>query len=72
MAMLFWAKGVLWRRLEREQLKAWRKQTCETLDLGVKWPQWQTMPFEEQMAVDMRVVCPQEFKHMHLKQARMV
>ena len=31
----------------------------ETLDLDSKWPQWHTVLFEEQVAVDMRVVCPQ-------------
>ena len=32
---------------------------CETRDLGIKWPQWRTLPFEGQVAVDVRVVCPQ-------------
>ena len=27
---------------------------CETLDLGIKWPQWHTFTFEEQGQVDMR------------------
>ena len=30
------------------------------------------LPFEGQVAVDMRVVCPQDVKKMLLKQARMV
>ena len=45
---------------------------CETRDLGTQWPKWHTVPFEGQVAVDMRVVCPQDVKHMLLKQARMV
>ena len=27
---------------------------CETLDLGIKWPQWHAFTFEEQGQVDMR------------------
>ena len=45
---------------------------CETRDLGIKWPQWQTLLFERQVAVDMRVVCPQDVKKILLKHARMV
>ena len=44
----------------------------ETRDLGIKWPQWHTLLFEGQVAVDMRVVCPQDAKKMLLKRARMV
>ena len=36
--------------------------TCETRDLGIKWSQWHTLLFEEQVAVDMTVVCPQDVK----------
>ena len=43
----------------------------ETRVLGVKWPQWHTLLFEEQVAVDMWVVCPQDVKKMLLKQVRM-
>ena len=73
-------------RYTREQDRAWRKQIfevlwkqargrtgaamCETRDLGIQWGQWYTLLFEEQVAVDMRVVCPQELKTMLLKQAR--
>ena len=39
---------------------------------AIKWPQWYTFLFEAQVAVDMRVVCPQDVKHMLLKQAKMV
>ena len=38
---------------------------CETCDLGTKWPQWHTLLFEGQVAVDMRVVCPQDVKKVH-------
>ena len=38
----------------------------------IKWPHWHTLDFEGQVAVDMRVVFPQDEKHMLLKQARMV
>ena len=31
----------------------------ESSDLGIKWPRWDIMLFEEPVAVDMRVVCPQ-------------
>ena len=45
---------------------------CETRDLGVMWPQWHALLFEGQVAVDMRVVRPQDGKKMLLKHARMV
>ena len=35
---------------------------CETRGLGIKWPCWHTLPFEGQVAVDMRVVWPQDVK----------
>ena len=41
-------------------------------DLGIQWPQWNTLVFEGQVAVDMGGVCPQDVKKMLLKQARMV
>ena len=45
---------------------------CESRDLGIKWAQWHTFLFEGRVAADMRVVCPQDGKKMHLKQDRMV
>ena len=45
---------------------------CGTRDLGIHWPQWHTLLFEGQAAVDMRVVRWQDVKKMLLKQARMV
>ena len=44
----------------------------ETRDMGIKWPHCHTLFFEGQVAVDMRVACPQDVKKMLLKQARMV
>ena len=32
----------------------------ETRDLGINWRQWHTLMFEEQVKVDLRVVCPQD------------
>ena len=45
---------------------------CQTRDLGIKWPQRHTLLFEGQVAVDMRLVCPQNVKKMLLKQNTMV
>ena len=45
---------------------------CENRDLGIKWPYWHTLMFEGQVAVAMRVVCPQDAKNMLLRQARTV
>ena len=45
---------------------------CETRDLGIKWPQRHTLMFEDQVAVNMRVVCPRDVKKMLLKQTRVV
>ena len=44
----------------------------ETRALGIKWPQWHTLMFEEQVTVDTRVVCPQNVQQVLLKQARLV
>ena len=44
----------------------------ENRDMGIKWPHCHTLFFEGQVAVDMRVACPQDVKKMLLKQARMV
>ena len=44
---------------------------CEPRALDIRWPQWHTFVFEEQVAVDMRVVCMQDGKVMLLKQAWM-
>ena len=42
----------------------------ETRDLGVKWPQWHTLLFEDQGRVDMRVVCPRDVRKMLQKHVR--
>ena len=44
----------------------------ETRDLDIKWPQWHTLLFEGQVAVDMRVVCPRDVKKMLVKQVTRV
>ena len=44
----------------------------ETRDLGIKCQQGHTLLFEEQVAVDMIMVCPQDVGKMLLEQARMV
>ena len=33
---------------------------CETLDLGIKWPQWHTLMFSLEIKIDMRFVCPKD------------
>ena len=74
MATLFWAEGV-WRNGREQQMawrrqifdvQTWRQVMglagavlCETRDLGIKCPEWHTLMFEGQQAVDMRVSCPQ-------------
>ena len=44
----------------------------ETRDFDIKWSQWHTLLFEEQVVEDMRAVCPQDVKQVLLKRARMV
>ena len=44
----------------------------ETRDFGIKWPCWHTVIFEEQVALEMRVVCQQDVKNMLLRQAKTV
>ena len=41
---------------------------CETRDLGIERPQWRSLLFKEQVAVDMRVICPQDVKKTLQKQ----
>ena len=79
---LLWRKEVGWEDEDWKQIfevQTWRQlrglagaPMCETRDLGIKWPQWNTWLFEGQVAVYMRVVCPQDVKNMLVKQARMV
>ena len=37
--------------------------TCETRDLGIQWPQWHTLLFEGQVAVDMKHQATCKSKH---------
>ena len=57
-----WKKQIL-------EVQTWRQVSgpagavmCETRVLGMNLPQWHTLLFEGQVAVDMRVVCPQDEK----------
>ena len=45
---------------------------CETRDLGIKWPHWDTLIFEGDRNIDMIHVCPKDVKKMLLQQARAV
>ena len=33
---------------------------CETRDLGIKWPRWQTSIFSDETKIDLRFVCPRD------------
>ena len=37
--------------------------TCETRDLGIKWPYWHTLIFDNDIKIDMRFVCPEDVKN---------
>ena len=39
-----------------------RVGVCETRDLGIGFPSWHALPFEEGEIVDMKVICPQDVK----------
>ena len=39
-----------------------RERTCRS-PLGIKWPCWHTLMFEGQVAVDLRVTCPQDVQN---------
>ena len=45
---------------------------CETGDLGIKWPYWQTLIFGNDTKIGMRFVCPQDVKKMLVQRARSV
>ena len=55
---LFWAEVQMWRQVRGPAVAV----MCESRDLGITWPPWHTLMFEEQVAVDMRVVCPHDVK----------
>ena len=40
---------------------------CETRDLGIKWPHWNTLTFEADRNIDIRYVCPTDVKKMRLQ-----
>ena len=65
-----WRKQIFEVQTWRQVRGPARAVMCETRDLGIKWPQWHSMLSEAQVAVYMRVVCPQDVKKMLLKQAR--
>ena len=44
----------------------------ETRDLGIRWPQWHTLMFEDEERIDVRCVCPKDVKKMLVQQARSV
>ena len=33
---------------------------CETRNLGIRWPQWHTLMFSDEIKIDMRFVCPKD------------
>ena len=62
-----------------ESVQTWRQvrgpagaATCETRDLGIKWPHRHTLIFEGDRRIDMRYVCPKDVKKMLMQQARTI
>ena len=45
---------------------------CETHELGIKWPVWNTLIFKGDRSIDMRNVYPKDVQKMFLQQARKV
>ena len=45
---------------------------CATRDLGIRWPQWHTLMFSDEIEIDMRLVCPTEVKKILVQRARSV
>ena len=45
---------------------------CQTRDLGIMWPHWHTLTFDDNVRIDMRYVCPRDVKKMLMQQARSV
>ena len=43
---------------------------CETRDLGMRWPQWHTLVFSNEITVDMRYMCPKDVIKMLVPRAR--
>ena len=42
---------------------------CETRDLGIKWPHWNTLTFEADRNIDIRCVSPTDVKKRLWQQA---
>ena len=68
MATLVWAEGRRTREgqevetdLRGSGVEA-RERSCRS-PLGIKWPCWHTLMFERQVAVDLRVACPQDVQN---------
>ena len=36
---------------------------CEARDLGIRWPQWHTLIFSDEVKIDMRFVCSEDVKN---------
>ena len=49
-----------------------RTVTCETRDLGIKWPYWRTLVFSTEIIIDLRSVCPKDVRKMLVQRARSV
>ena len=46
---------------------------CETRDLGIRWPQWHTLMFSDDLKkIDVRLVCPRDVRKMLIQRARSV
>ena len=45
---------------------------CETRDLGIKWPHWNTLIFGNDTKINMGFVCPKDVKKMLVQTARSV
>ena len=76
--LLGW-KGSVWNAWRKQifEVQTWRQVrgpagavVCKTRDSGIRWPQWHTLLFEGQVAVDMTVICLQDVKKMLQEQAR--
>ena len=45
---------------------------CKIRDLGIKWPQWHTLMFSQEINIDMRFACPRDGKQKLVQKARSV
>ena len=67
-----------WMRQIRE-VQTWKQvrgpagaAMCENRDLGLKWPQWQTLMLSQEIKIDMRFVCPKDVQKILVQRARSV